>query len=146
MKKSILCLLIILLTNSSVQALSWAYPFVVWKGKVYEVTEEKVNTSLIGRKIGEVKTKPHEMTGSHYGNASNYFPIGTEYFEISGISTKTAIAVQAGEGEWVKAVFTGKTSFHWMDLFNNIFPALILLVIVLFFVRQSSKLKSYQGE
>lgn len=114
MKRTILCLLIItLLTNSSVQALSWAYPLVVWKGKVYEVTDEKVIDSLIGKRVAEVKTKPNDMTGIHYGNASNHFPIGTDYFEIVGISTDAAIAVQADDRnrKWVKAVMSIRRLF-----------------------------------
>jgi hypothetical protein len=56
-KITLLCLLI----SSSVQALSWAYPFVVWKGKVYEVKQEDIiSDSEIGKKIGEVKTKPND--------------------------------------------------------------------------------------
>ncbi len=52
--------------TSSVQALSWAYPFVVWNGNVYEVKEEKVLESEIGKSIGEVKTRPNNMTGNYY--------------------------------------------------------------------------------
>ncbi|MFC7686301.1 hypothetical protein [Ureibacillus sp. GCM10028918] len=133
MKKIILILfLMILLTNSSVQALSWAYPFVVWSGNVYEVTDEEVIDSLIGKRIGEVKTKPNDMTGDFYGNASNLFPRGTEYFEISGISTDTTIAVKEEKGKWVKAVYVKKAPFHWMNLLTNPFPYLILILIVLF--------------
>lgn len=122
----------IFLTNSSVQALSWAYPFVVWSGNVYEVTDEEVIDSLTGKLLGEVKTKPNDMTGYYYGNASNLFPKGTEYFEISGISTSTAIAVKKEKGKWVKAVYVNKAPFHWMNLLTNPFPYFILILIVLF--------------
>lgn len=145
MKKITLFLfIIILLTNSSVQALSWAYPFVVWSGNVYEVTDKEVIDSLIGKRIGEVKTKPNDMTGNYYGNASNYYPKGTEYFEISGISTDTAIAVKKEEGKWVKAVYVNKAPFHWVNLFTNPFPFLILIVIILFIGLRKRKTKSKQ--
>ncbi|MDW0115358.1 hypothetical protein QTL97_00190 [Sporosarcina thermotolerans] len=147
MKKTIMCLLIItLLVNSSAHALSWAIEFVVWNGKVYEVTDEKVIDSLIGKRIGEVKTKPNDMTGSHYGNASNYYPIGTGYFKISGISPRDAIAVEESAGKWVKAVYAHKAPFHWMNVFNGIFPFLVLFAIVLLFVLWKRKVRRHEGD
>lgn len=146
MKKTIMCLLIItLLVSSSTYALSWAIEFVVWKGKVYEVTDEEVIDSLIGKRIGEVETKPNDMTGSHYGNASNFYPIGTGYFEISGISTKNAIAVEDSASKWVKAVYVHKAPFHWMNVFNGIFPFLVLFAIGFIFVLWKRKVRSHEG-
>lgn len=147
MKKTIMSLLIItLLTSSSAYSLSWAIKFVVWNGKLYEVTDEEVIDSLIGKRIGEVKTKPHDMTGSHYGNASNFYPIGTGYFEICGISTKKAIAVEDRAGKWVKAVYSHRAPFHWMNVFNGIFPFIVLFAIVLIFVFRKRKLRRRQEE
>ncbi|WNS77354.1 hypothetical protein RRV45_10340 [Bacillus sp. DTU_2020_1000418_1_SI_GHA_SEK_038] len=143
-KTTLFFVIIILLTNSTVQALSWAFPFVVWNGKVYEVTDEELMGRLIGKRIGKVKTKPNDMTGNYYGNASNYYPKGTEYFEISGISTDTAIAVKKEEGKWMKAVYVNKAPFHWMNLFSNPFPFLILIVIILFIGLRKKKTKRYQ--
>lgn len=132
MKKITMFLFILVfLTNSTVHALSWAYPFVVWSGNVYKVTDEEVIDSLIDKRIGEVKTKPNDM-GNYFGNASNYYPKGTEYFEIRGISTDNAIAVKNEEGKWLKAVYVKKAPFHWMNLFTNPFPFLILILILLF--------------
>lgn len=132
MKKITMFLFILVfLTNSTVHALSWAYPFVVWSGNVYKVTDEEVIDSLIDKRIGEVKTKPNDM-GNYFGNASNYYPKGTEYFEIRGISTDNAIAVKNEEGKWLKAVYVNKAPFHWMNLFTNPFPFLILILILLF--------------
>ncbi|MDQ0268257.1 hypothetical protein [Cytobacillus purgationiresistens] len=55
----------------------------MWKGDVYEVKlKEFVPEDMIDGIIGEVETKPNEMTGNYYGNASNHFPKGTEYFFI----------------------------------------------------------------
>jgi hypothetical protein len=82
MKRLTLVLFLVFFTASStVYALSWAYPFVVWKDNVYEVTEEALGNEDIGNQIGQVKTKPNDMTGDFYGNASNTYPIGTKYYE-----------------------------------------------------------------
>jgi len=118
-KLTLLITLVLLMTSSSVQALSWAYPFVVWKGKVYEVKrEEIIADSEIGKKIGEVRTKPDDMTGDYYGDASNYYPKGTAYHEINGTSTSTAIAVKE-EDQWVKSVYIHKAPFHIMNIFSS---------------------------
>lgn len=111
---SLLLLLFIFMISSSVQALSWAYPFVVWKGKVYEVKhEEFIEDSEITKVIGEVKTKPNDMTGKYYGDASNYYPKGTKYYAIKRTSTSIAIAVKENN-RWVKAGFVHKAPFHIM--------------------------------
>ena len=125
--------------TSSVQALSWAYSFAVWNGNVYEVTEENVLESEIGKVIGEVKTKPNEMTGNYYGNASNSYPKGTKYYEIKGTSTESAIAVEVEEKQWVKAVYVHEAPFHWMDLVTKVLPFLILIAIVVFIISRMKK-------
>ena len=64
--------------SSSAQALDWAYPFLVWKGKVYKV-EHVLNGNVrevkqelildkgeIGKIIGEVKRKANEYNGKYY--------------------------------------------------------------------------------
>lgn len=118
-RTTLLTLIFVFIIASSVQALSWAYPFVVWKGKVYEVKQEEVIAeSEIGQMIGKVKTKPDDMTGSYYGNASNYYARGTKYYEIEGISTSTEIAVK-GDNDWVQAVYVHKAPFHILNIFSN---------------------------
>lgn len=130
-KLTMLFTFFILIFASSVHALSWAYPFVVWKGKVYEVKQELVIAdSEIGKRIGEVKTKPNDMTGSYYGNASNYYPKGTEYYEMVGISTSTAIAVK-DDNTYVKAEFIHKAPFHIMNIFSSTLFILLAGFIVL---------------
>jgi hypothetical protein len=128
MKRSLLlfpCVLIVF--AASAQALSWAYPFVVWDGNVYEVTEEKVPESQIEKKIGEVETRPDDMTGDYYGNASNEYPIGTKYFEIKDLPADEGIAVEIAENEWQKAVFAHEAPFHWMDAVPYILLSALLL-------------------
>lgn len=117
--------------SSSVQALSWAYPFVVWDGKVYKVTEEKLLESEIGESIGEVETRPNDMSGDYYGNASNGYPKGTKYFKINDKPTSSVIAVEVEDGVWQKAVYTQKAPFHWRNLFTNVVPIIILIVIII---------------
>ncbi|WP_416151437.1 hypothetical protein ACM26V_10860 [Salipaludibacillus sp. HK11] len=132
-------MLFIFTVTTSVQALSWAYSFVVWNGNVYEVKEEKVLESDIGKEIGEVKTKPNDMTGDYYGNASNAYPKGTKYFEINNISTENAISVEVGDNEWQKAVYVHQAPFHWMDIFTKILPIFILIGIVIFILVRFKK-------
>ncbi|CAH0344046.1 hypothetical protein [Bacillus sp. CECT 9360] len=134
MKKiSLFFVLFTFMISSSVQALSWAYLFVVWEGKVYEVKQEEiVANSEIGKSIGEVRTIPDDMTGDYYGNASNYYPKGTKYYEIMGTSTSSAIAVKE-DNQWVKAVFVHKAPFHIMNIFSNVF-SLVVIGVILFIV------------
>lgn len=135
MKKILILFSLLMFSTTSVQALSWAYSFVVWDGNVYEVTKEKVSEGNIGRQIGEVKTRPNDMTGSYYGNASNDYPKGTGYFEIKGQSTATSIAVKIENNQWVKAVYVNPAPFHWMDLITKVLPIVVILLIVIAFFR-----------
>jgi hypothetical protein len=129
----LLTLLFILMFSVSVHAIKWQYPFVVWKGKVYEVKQEEfISDSEIGKKIGEVKTKPNDI-GNYYGNASNFYPKGTKYYEIIGISTSKAIAVKE-DSQMVKAVFVQKAPFHIMNIISNpIFLTLLGVFILIIF-------------
>lgn len=131
MKNVVLLLLFVLIFTSSAQALSWAYSFVVWNGNVYEVTDEIVVENEIGKSIGEVKTTPNDMTGEYYGDASNVYPIGTKYYEINNVSTDKAIAVEAKENQYHKAIFIRKAPLHWMD----IVPFLIFIVLIIIIVK-----------
>lgn len=116
----------------SVQALTWAYPFVVWEGKVYEVKEDQlIDENEIGDKIGKVETKPDDTSGNYYGNASNHYPIGTNYYKIKGISTSDAIAIK-DDNKWVKATYVHRAPFHIMNvLTNGYFIAAIVVMVVI---------------
>lgn len=86
-------------------ALDWAYVFVVWDGKVYEVhTKEVIASSEIGKKIGKVQMRAGDMSGDYFGNGSNYYDRGTPYFEIKGVSTEEKIAVLI-DGEYILAEY-----------------------------------------
>lgn len=80
-------------------ATSWAYPFVVWDGYIYVVSDEYVTE--INREIGKV-TKYSDME-QHTGNFSNAYKEGTKYYSIEGISTDQEIAVQDEDGSYKKA-------------------------------------------
>jgi hypothetical protein len=117
-------------SNSSVQALSWEYPFVVWKGKVYRVTDETMTSSQVKKSIGGVETKPNEMTGNYYGNASNSYPIGTGYYEIIGVHYDNAIAVRVENRKWLKAVYTQKAPFHLMNYISKPYLYLVAGLVI----------------
>ena len=134
-KKILLCFLLIFFTSFTVKALSWAIVFVVWNGNVYEVTEEEILESEIGKDIGEVKRKANDMTGYYYGDASNFYPKGTKYFEIKDIGNETAIAVEIEKGQWLRAAYVHEAPFKLMDLFIKILPFLILIVVTGIIIR-----------
>lgn len=101
----IVCLVIIPVNTA---ATTWVYPFVVWDGYIYEVTEEKVHA--VENEIGKV-TKYSDME-QHGGNFSNAYPKGTKYFAIKGTDTKVAIAVQVDKGAYLKAVNDGEYTYQ----------------------------------
>ena len=134
--------LFLLIISPSVQALSWAYPFVVWKGNVYEVKQEDfIKEQEIGKIVGQVKTKPDEMTGRYYGNASNYYETGTNYYEIKGISTDYALALKDGN-QWVRAVYVHKAPFHPMNILTNPFLLFAVVLIVVWLIFRNNKSKN----
>lgn len=83
------------------------------------------------------------MTGKYLGNASNYFPIGTKYYEITGISPTSAIAVEIDKQEWVKAVYVNRAPFHVMNVFSipKLCIGLIVIIVIVIIIkwRQSKK-------
>ncbi|MGD6855838.1 hypothetical protein ACQCVO_12245 [Bacillus infantis] len=91
------------------------------------MTDENVPESQIGENIGEVETRPHDMTGDYYGNASNEYQIGTKYFEIKDLPTDEGIAVEIADSAWQKAVFAHEAPSHWMDVVPYVLLTLLLL-------------------
>ncbi|MBD8071572.1 hypothetical protein [Bacillus sp. PS06] len=88
-----------LVPTSKPLATSWAYPFVVWEGYVYVVSDEEVTE--VGEVIGKV-TRYSDME-SFPGNFSNAYEKGTKYYSIEGVSTEEAIAIEQSKGEYLKA-------------------------------------------
>ncbi|MEA0553226.1 hypothetical protein U1P98_22205 [Lysinibacillus irui] len=121
------CLLIMIIIPANAVATSWVYPFVVWDGYMYEVTDEKVTT--IENKIGAV-TKYSDMK-EYGGNFSNAYPKGTKYFSIKGIDTEIAIAVQVDKGTYLKAIRDGEYTYHQFNIAHNLFKALVVIGLFL---------------
>lgn len=96
MKKYIrLFMLFFLLTGCS-SSPSWAFHFIKYNNVNYIVTENEVKSSDLGGKIGEI-THFLEDEQDSVDMSSNYYPKGTEFFEIKGIDKKEAIAVKENE-------------------------------------------------
>lgn len=85
-------------------ATDWAYPFVVWEGYIYEVTDEYVTDVDI--EVGEVTafSDMEELSG----NFSNTYEVGTKYYTIEGVSSDEAIAIEEADGNYIKAVKVGE--------------------------------------
>ncbi|WP_245804744.1 lysozyme inhibitor LprI family protein [Halobacillus hunanensis] len=76
-------------------ATSWAYPFVVWDGYIYVVSDEYVTE--IDSEIGQV-TKYSEME-QYSGNFSNVYEKGTKYYSIENTSTEDTGDTQINDQE-----------------------------------------------
>ncbi|GGF17528.1 hypothetical protein GCM10010954_15340 [Halobacillus andaensis] len=139
MRKIALCFMCIwFIGGGTVSAISWEYPFVVWDGGVYQVTEEPVEE--VGEPIGEVESKPDDQ-GDYRGNASNAYDIGTTYYSIPAADPNEEIAVAVENDEYVKAVYENEApkgaSFYIAALFIGI--TVITLLIVLYLRRLKKK-------
>lgn len=119
-----------------------AYEFVVFDGKVYEVTTETVPSDEIGTAIGEVKIESTELED----DASNVFPVGTFYFDIQGMDRADAIAVETSSGEFVKAVYTesSESGFSIWTILLGLVALAVVIVATMSFRGQRSHLKQYQ--
>ena len=118
--------------------------------KTYEVKEDVIiEESDIGKRIGKVKTEPYYSRGAgdkmkYYGNASNNYPIGTQYYEIKGIPTSDAITIKE-DNHWVKAVYVEKAPFHIMNILTNplfIFSIETIALILIGVIFRSKKSKT----
>lgn len=117
MKRVVLLTLLAISIALPVHALSWAYAFVVYDGRVYEVLNMTIADSELGKVIGEVETAVDDETGRYYGNASNMYDIGTQYREVRGLSRSRVIAVE-DDGVWLRAEYRHDARFHVRDLMD----------------------------
>ncbi|TCI48086.1 hypothetical protein [Exiguobacterium sp. SH1S1] len=131
MKRVVWMLVLLLSVSLSVHALSWAYAFVVLDGRVYEVTDIMVLEADLGDVVGEVETLADDMTGDYYGDASNMYPIGTEYRQVEGESVEDVLAVEDGT-EWKRAEFVHEAPFDSRNHLDVIAYAAIGLGIAVF--------------
>ncbi|MGP4063173.1 hypothetical protein [Halobacillus sp. H74] len=81
-------------------ATSWEYPFVVWDGYIYVITDEYVEE--VNEPVGKV-TRYSEMH-QDTGNFSNFYKKGTTYFSIVKTDTDEAIAIEESEDLYRKAI------------------------------------------
>lgn len=100
-------LAIALLIRPAAVSADWAYPFVVYSGSLYVVTDTVVEPERIGNLLGKV-TRYSDREGTYGGNFSNAFPKGTRYYAIEGMSEKQGIAAQTEDGRYVLAEYGGK--------------------------------------
>jgi hypothetical protein len=141
MKRSLVFFVICFtMASSTAYALDWAYKFVGWEGGVYEVTEEVVDASDLGKNIGEVKRIADDRTGAYYGDTSNHYEKGTKYYAINGIDSRSAFAVEDQPNKWVKAVYLHDAPFHWMDILPYILLGIAAFVLfIVLSLRYASK-------
>jgi hypothetical protein len=105
--KIILVVMILLSIPFNTAYAKWAYGFVVYNKNVYVITDKKVNTELIGAKLGQV-TKYSSHEGTYSGNFSNTYPKGTSYYKIKGADVNELIAVKEKDGSFTEAKFDGE--------------------------------------
>ena len=123
---------------------SWAYPFVVWDGFVYVISDEFVEE--VDNKIGRV-TKYSDREGTYSGNFSNIYKKGTAYYSIKGISTDEAIAVEDGEGKYKLATrdgeYAGGKGFFGLGVPTLAFGFLVLFLlwILLAYLKKNKRWK-----
>ncbi|RQW74147.1 hypothetical protein EBB45_13075 [Lysinibacillus composti] len=142
MKQMILTMGMILLLTTTASALSWAYAFVVYNGNVYEVTDEVVSVSEVDEQIGEVKSKPDDQTGDYYGDASNFYEIGTKYYEIKGTSKKEAIAIEDGNHQFKKAEFRHEAPIKSRIPYRSIMYGVFVIIIISFVYQWRRKINA----
>jgi len=130
---------VILLFPCKAMATSWAYPFVVWDDYIYVVSDEYVGN--IAKEIGQV-TKYSDME-QFEGNFSNIYPKGTKYYAIEGVATDIAIAIDLGNGHYIKAIREGAYAYqksYIQYVYNGL--GMIAILIVGFIILT---LKSYNN-
>ncbi|WP_372633487.1 hypothetical protein [Cohnella sp.] len=72
-------LAIALLIRPAAASADWTYPFVVYSGSLYVVTDTVVEPEKIGDILGMV-TRYSDREGTYSGNFSNAFPMGTRCY------------------------------------------------------------------
>lgn len=86
---------------------SFPYPLVKWNNHIYKITNESIDE--IDKEIGEIEYQSLNEEEDTPDNYSNYYSKGTKLFSIKGVDTNDAIAVQLGEGNYIKVVNSSST-------------------------------------
>lgn len=106
-------------------------------GNIYVISKEYVEPKRIGSKIGRV-TAYSSREGTYSGNFSNYYPKGTQYYEIIGVNASDAIAVKENDERYIKATFEGKYEggkYGWSD-YQPYVVSILLVIAAIFFIRK----------
>lgn len=112
----------------------WAYKFVVYDGSTYVISDEYA--AEIDKKIGQV-SKYSDREGIYYGNFSNTYKKGTNYYSIRGVSIEEAIAIEEN-GKYRIAFREGEYPGWKYSPFQIVLIGLVILIsaIVLLKVRK----------
>ncbi|MEK5237489.1 hypothetical protein NST99_17525 [Paenibacillus sp. FSL L8-0470] len=122
----------------------WAYNFVVNDGKSYIISDNQVEKEQIGSIIGKV-TSFSDKEGTYSGNFSNYYPKGTEYYNIKDLDKNEAIAIKINDGSFIKANYEGEyagSRFDWEKVLwysAGLILLVLVIVIVIVFVKNNWK-------
>lgn len=142
--KIILLVAILLLIPFYTAYAKWANSFVVYDKNVYIMTDKKVDSELIGSKLGQV-TKYSDREGTYSGNFSNTYPKGTKYYKINDVDINESIAVKEKDGTFTEAKYDGEYAGDRYDIqtFLLYLIGLIILVILVWrLVRKNYCLRS----
>ncbi|WP_238540543.1 hypothetical protein [Paenibacillus mucilaginosus] len=112
------------------------------KGKTYIITDDRVEEEQIDLRIGKV-TEYSDQEGTYWGNFSNYFPKGTELYNIKGVNIDEAIAIKINEESFIKADYKGEYAGSWFDIYwKNVYCRWILTNHWYFYCESKSEIKS----
>ncbi|WP_422122396.1 hypothetical protein DHX103_11355 [Planococcus sp. X10-3] len=87
-------LLLTLVGCTSTSSPDWASNFIVLDEYIYIVSDEY--TEDVGDVLGQV-THYSDQEATYTGNFSNKYEEGTKYYEIEGVSSQVAIAVEEND-------------------------------------------------
>lgn len=87
-------LLLAVVGCTSTSSPDWASNFVVMDGYIYIVSDEY--TEAVGDVLGQV-THYSDQEATYTGNFSNIYVEGTKYYEIDGVSSEVAIAIEEND-------------------------------------------------
>lgn len=106
-----ICIFSFLLVAGCSSSADWNSNFVVWKGNLYEVSEEYLTE--VDDEIGRV-TKHSDKEGTYSGTFSNKYKKGTKLYSIKGVLTDEAMAVEE-DGKYRKLVNGGEYGKRFLE-------------------------------
>lgn len=128
--KIIFIVMILLLIPFNTAYAKWSYNFVVYDKNIYIITDNKVNTELIGSKLGQV-TKYSSHEGTYSGNFSKTYPKGTKYYKIIGTGVNETLAVKEKDCAFIEAKFHGEYAGARYDIQTSLLYSIGLIILVI---------------